>query len=313
MVENPRQAIDLNRLYGQGSWPAFQIGKDSYRSFRRAMAVAEFISQNGSPEDANFKKALLQVSPEQWSYALRQHAFHDTFERLGGLELCAQAFGNAVVDLGSDAGHLAAIALSEGWRSTAYRDARRRSSGRLLAAAALHSNFIDVARGLLSSVSRNPSVARRGLQRVIGNNEAHHTLLKDLRNFQLHYKIVEPDISLRSDENGRAHRLYLDVTMLLTSGYNWKAGAKSVFVQLKTDELEVAPLLEMIARNLDAQVEFFFRAISRTNSDAFNQYIRYMDVYQEQRAALANGMRHSPPFKARWRNKTSAYRKRDLR
>ncbi|KHQ54251.1 hypothetical protein OA50_00842 [Mameliella alba] len=85
------------------------------------LAVASFISQNGDPEDPEFRKALTGMMPDQWEYAIRHSKFHEPVQGLNSLDFTVRAMRTTFLRLNSEVGRMMGSFRISGWEGSEYR------------------------------------------------------------------------------------------------------------------------------------------------------------------------------------------------
>lgn len=240
------------------------------------MAAAERFSYGVSPESAGLDLLIKQLLPEQWEYALRHTDFHYFHTSLEGLALNVDAFRDTLLELHAAAAQMAASGRFIDWKSSEYRRAQRRATGSILTLGALHSAFIDSSRALRNKTFKDPELFNRTIgRRVAINASKEHALLKDLRNYQLHYSMHQPRVTLRINDRGSQFQLFLEARELLLSGYKWKESSKKSILSYPDGRVDIITVCEAILKNLEKQLEAHKRIIARAKSNERKLYLGY--------------------------------------
>lgn len=156
-----------------------------------------------------------------------------------------------------------------------YKREQSKATTQILNFAALYASYIDVCRRIREAchLKDKPSYDR-AIERIIGLNRGVHNFTKELRNFLMHYQIVEPSINISYGAN-RSVQLYLDTRSILYSGYKWKTKSRE-FLQ-KAEKIDVVQTLETVTEDVDRLVRFHHKLVEKRLFDEKFAYDSYMN------------------------------------
>lgn len=219
------------------------------------------MSQNSTNQPKEFSLFTSTLNDEAWQFALRFAPYHKVHIALENLGRVHSAMLEACLSLNSAmAGMDSAFHLYES-DMAAYRRERSRGTSSLLTFSALYASYIEVCYRIRDYAGLKTSLPyRRSIKRILGKNAGEHGFAKDLRNFILHYHLVEPDIVVSLGET-RSVRLLLNSNFLLSSGFVWKPDARK-FIQAN-EKLDVTQATDTIVKDVGRIVKFHHKVSER--------------------------------------------------
>jgi hypothetical protein len=263
------------------------------------------MSFGGDPSDANFLKVLDLIWSGDHEYVLRQTAFFPYYSGLEGLNLAATALKDSFFALNAGSAKMSAAAVTSGWSSNDYEQAQRHTAAALLTFCALHSGFIDSSRALREKAfGKNNNPVRKALGKIFAPVASEHVFLKDLRNCQLHHRLQPPNLRIQNSEYGETVHLHLDRNALLASGWEWKKPSRDFMRNVPKNEVDLISLSRKVLRNIDKQVEFHFRAISRSRALDRDLFLQYKNAIAHAQAKQSDRMAKAFKLDKHWK-KTS--------
>ena len=249
-----RQEFNLVRCFSSRQVMGWHFGDGNLAELNRAFAVAEYMAENGTDQPEGLSMYTSRLSDEAWAFALRYSPYHKVHTTLENLERVHSAMLEACLSLNTAlAGMESAYELHSADRVT-YERERSKATSSLLTFSALYASYVDVCYRIRDYAGLKKSEAyKRAVKRIIGKNAGEHSFAKGLRNFILHYHLVEPEISI-SWGSERSVKLLLESNYLLFSGFTWNADAQN-YIQ-SNEKLDVIKATNTVIRDVRRLVKF---------------------------------------------------------
>lgn len=272
------QEIELSGSFDGSQVFDWHISSEKLAELNRALAVAEYMSNNSINQPKELSRYTSTLSEEAWEFALRFAPYHKVHIALENLGRVHAAMLESCLSLNSAmAGMESAFDLYDSDRA-AYRRERSRATSSLLTFSALYASYIEVCYRIRDYTGlKKSSPYSRSIKRIIHKRSGEHSFAKDLRNFILHYHLVEPDIEISLGE-ARSVRLLLKSNALLFSGFNWKRDAQN-YIQAN-EKLDVMKAINTVIKDVGRVAKFHHKVAERFLPDEKFAY----DVYTMERS-----------------------------
>lgn len=230
------------------------LGREGLAELNRAFAIAEYMAQSLTSHPEGFARYTSMLSENAWNFGINFAPFHKVHIALENLERVHAAMLEACLSLNSAMAGMESALVLRGTDKSAYHREQSKATSSLLTFSALYASYIDVCYRIRNySKLRNKSSHSRAVQRILGKNAGKHDFVKDLRNFILHYHLVEPEVSVSWGEV-RSVKLFLDANSLLYSGFKWTSKARA-FLQ-SSEKLDVIETLSSVVSDVQRQIRF---------------------------------------------------------
>ncbi|UOA14035.1 hypothetical protein [Sulfitobacter dubius] len=249
-----RQEFELSRCFHPHQIMGWHFGDGKLAELNLAFTVAQYMSNNGIDQPEGLSQYTSKLSDEGWAFALRFSPYHKVHIALENLQRVHSAMLEACLSLNAAmAGMESAYELHGSDRSVYIRE-RSKATSSLLTFSALYASYIDVCYRIRDySGLKESNAYPRAVKRILGRNSGEHSFAKGLRNFILHYHLVEPEITI-SWRSERTVRLLLDANSLLFAGFNWAKDARS-YLQ-SNEKLDVMAVTSTVIRDVARLVRF---------------------------------------------------------
>jgi hypothetical protein len=224
------------------------------------------------PEEFAIYVSLL--TDEGWQFALGFCPYHKTHTALMNLEVIHSAMLEACLSLNSAmAGMESAIELDQSKAGVYERESSKATSG-LLTFSALYASYVDVCRRIRGYAGLEKSSSySRAINKIISKTKGMHGFVIGLRNFILHYHLVQPGVVVTTGRQ-RDVKLYLDAALLLSSGFNWKADARE-FIQA-SERIDLIGASNNVSRDVRRLIQFHKKLVHkrfRREQECYELYI----------------------------------------
>jgi len=256
------QDFELCRRFGGGQVLNWHLGNEGMAKLNGALAMAQYMSEGEVDPPVKLSELTSKLSDEAWYFALRFAPYHKVHVALENLERVNLAMLEACLNLNAAMAGMESAFELHGPNKTAYARERSRSTSALLTFSALYASYIDVCRRIrnYSGLKDSPAYSR-AVRRIIINNVGAHGFAKGLRNFMLHYHLVEPNIAITLGE-GRTVKLLLDSSYLLFSGFrDWSPDARDYI--RKNEGLDVISAATSVVRDAGRVILFHRKLAER--------------------------------------------------
>ena len=229
--------------------------------FNRALAVASYMANSDMDKPEGFAVITSMLQEDSWNYSLRFSPYHKVHTALENLERVHAAMLEASFSLNAaTAGMESALELKRSDNS-AYTREQSKATSSLLTFSALYASYIDVCRRIRKYTKmENSNAYQRGIRRVIGKNFGAHCFVTGLRNYILHYNLVEPNIIVSIGEKTTV-QLLLDSNSLFLDGYKWTADARDYIHSDK--KLDVLQTTNTVVKDVARLVRFHRKIAER--------------------------------------------------
>ena len=270
-----RHDFDIAALLGGWQILKFDSECKNLRSLGSALLLANYMSNFQTDQPDAFSRAASELKDDEWMFALRFCSFHRVHSALKNLEIIQNAMEEACLGANSARARMDfSFSKSRSSRSV-YKREQSKATTQILNFAALYASYLDACRRIREACDlKQKSVYDRAIAKIIGRNSGVHDFTKDLRNYLLHYQIVEPSIYISYGANRSAH-LYLDPRSILYSGFKWKTKSRE-FLQ-KTEKIDVVQTLETVTEDVHRLVKFHDKLVAKRLSDEKFAYDSYMN------------------------------------
>lgn len=273
------QDFELTKLFPRNQWMSWHFGGDELAELNRALALASYMAECATDEPEGFARLTSNLHEESWKFALRFCPYHKVHVALENLDTVQSAMLDACQGLNSAmAGMETAFELGPTDRS-AYERERSKATSNLLNFSALYASYLDVCRRLRGYCDLKSSAAyKRAIDRIVGDNAGEHSFISGLRNFILHYQLVQPAISITVGET-RSVKINLDTNSLLYAGFDWSAVARG-FMQSDAT-IDIVGTTSSVFRDVVRLVKFHRKIARKRLSNAASAYELY--VYERRK------------------------------
>lgn len=268
------QHYELLKLF-PGEQTFFSIIFDKSNIYlRRAFYLAQYMAESATDEPDKFARLVSSVNDEAWAFALNFSPYHKVSAALQNLKLVEAAMLEAGLSLNAAMAGMESAMAFPGADTRSYERETSKATINLLNYSALYASYVDVCRRLRQYAGLKESPAyNRAIARIIQKNPGAHEFIKGLRNFMLHYHLVEPHVVVQHGEE-RTVSLLLEADKLVRDGFGWSAGARTFLGANR--KLNVIALTNTISRDVSRLIDFHFKMIDthlKKEKDAYNWYI----------------------------------------
>ncbi|NIY95780.1 MAG: hypothetical protein HWE39_11285 [Oceanospirillaceae bacterium] len=244
----------------------------------RAFAVAQYMAENGVGETEGFTFYTSLLSDEAWEFALRFSPYSKVDNALNNLERVHAAMRESCIGLNTAMAGMAAAMELHDRDTSAYVREQSKATSNLLTFSALYASYIEVCYRIRDYCGLKESQAyRRAIGRLIGEESGEHDFAKGLRNFILHYHLVEPSVTISWGDE-RTVKLLLNSNALLYGGFDWTTNAR-LYIQ-KQKDLDVIATTNVVLRNVNRIVRFHRKMADKKLRDSK----RAFDTYRHERS-----------------------------
>lgn len=284
---NSLQKSRLLELLPRHHWLVWHLKNKELRSLSVALALGSHMANCDTDDDENFAKFSSVLNDEQWRFALRFCPYHDVAATLDNLVLVQSAMDDAYLGLNTALAGMEVAIVGRLSNTNAYDLEKSKATSNLINFTALYSSYIDACRRIRKMVGMpDEKPYNRAIRRLIAENSAQHSFIKDYRNFQLHYRIVEPHIVVRGGKE-RKSSLCLSANQLLFSGYAWKEEAR-IFLG-SSEKLDVIRTAAVVLADVKRLVRFhrkFTERRLRHQKEAYEQYCHERDRHDHLQSSM---------------------------
>lgn len=288
-VDSLRQVLKYFPEIKRGNWFINMINSQKLEII---FSLIEYVSHNKIDEKDSFSDTLSDIDDERWKFILRFAPYHKVHTALENLNTVHRAMVESCLGLNAALGGMdSAVEFGE-HGSISYDRERSLATSCLLNLSALYASYIDVCRRIAEyGHIANETFYRRSISRLIKGKEGQHAFLKDLRNFILHYRLVEPNYKCHIDmKGGRSIVLYLDSHDLLYVGKKWSAPARA-FLQ-KNDEVDILKCASQVTKDVDRIIQFHDKLMRIRLKEERYSY----EFYLKERAKIKHVQKTSTAF-----------------
>lgn len=286
-----RQEFNLFRCFDGHNVLSWYSKGEKLTKFNRSLSVAQYMSQNSTNQPREFSKYTSNLDEEAWQFAVRFSSYHKVHIALENLERVHSAMLEACLNLNSAMAGMETAFELDGNDLSRYRRERSRATSNLLTFSALYASYIEVCYRIRDYAGLKKSAPySNAIRRIIGKKSGEHNFTKDLRNFILHYHLIEPDIEV-SQGKTRTVRLLLKSDYLLFSGFVWKSEAQK-YIQA-SEKLDVMKAITTVTKDVGRVVKFHQKMAERFLPEekfAYDVYVRERNRYRHlQKSAIDLG------------------------
>jgi len=268
-----RQHFDILKLF-EGKHTLFGLLFDKgLVELRRAFYLAQYMADSTTEEPDNFASLVSSVDDQAWAFALTFSPYHKVSAALENLKLVEAAMLEAGLSLNAAMAGMDAAMEFRDAETRSYEREASKATINLLNYSALYASYVDVCRRLrqYAGLKGNPAY-NRAIGRIIQKNSGEHEFIKGLRNFMLHYHLVQPHVVVQH-RDVRTASLLLEADKLVRDGFGWSAGARAFLGS--NGKLNVIALTSKITRDVSRLVDFHFKMVDtrlKKEKDAYNWY-----------------------------------------
>lgn len=246
-----------------GGWQILKFDSEckSLRNLGSALLLANYMINFQTDQPEPFSRAISELTDDEWMFALRFCPFHRVDTAIKNLELIQNAMEEAC--LGANTASAGMEFSFESSRSSPdiYKREQSKATTQIINFTALYASYIDVCRRIRDDCGlKGKESYDRAISRIKRRNRGAHDFTKELRNFLLHYQIVEPSIQISYGAN-RSAQLYLETHSILYSGFKWKTESR-LFLQ-KTDKVDVIQTLKSVTEDIHRLVRFHRKLVAK--------------------------------------------------
>lgn len=232
----------------------WHFGDGELAELNRAFAIVEYMAQSQIDHPEEFGQFTSTLSDKAWNFAIKFAPFNKIHITLENLERVHAAMLEACLGLNAAMASMESALVLRGADKSAYQREQSKATSSLPTFSALYASYIDVCYRIRDySNLRSSASYSRAVRRILGKNAGKHGFVKGLRNFILHYHLLEPEVSVSWGE-ARSVKLLLDANSLLYSGFKWTSEAR-VFIQ-SAEKLDVIEALSSIVSDVQRQIRF---------------------------------------------------------
>lgn len=271
--ENTHQVAALAQFLPGLALMNWDLSGKKLAELNRAFIVTEFVSENDTSQPEVLSAYISTLSEEAWFFALQFSPYHKVHTALENLERVHSAILEASLNLNTSMAGMDSATQLLGFQNKAYAREKSKATSHLLTFASLYASYIDVCYRIRDYCGLKQSQAySRAIKRIIGNNAGAHSFAKGLRNFILHYHLVEPEITIKYREE-RTVKLYLDANSLLFSGFKWDSNAQHYI--RSAEKLDVVAATTSILKDIGRVIRFHRKLAERRLSKSKFAYELY--------------------------------------
>lgn len=239
----------------------------------RAFCLAQYMAENATEEPDEFARLVSSVDDEVWAFALTFSPYHKVSAALQNLKLVESAMLEAGLSLNSAMAGMESAMAFPGSDTRSYEREASKATINLLNYSALYASYVDVCRRIRQYMGLKGSPAyNRAIMRIINTNSGTHEFVKGIRNFMLHYHLVEPQVVVHQSEE-RTVSLLLEADKLTRDGFEWSVGARTFLNENR--KIDIISITNSISRDVSRLIEFHYKMVDKRlkkEKDAYEWY-----------------------------------------
>lgn len=203
----------------------WKIRRDTKRKFTISLLIGSYMSDYSMDDHDTFAKLLSRIDDEYWSFALNFCPFHKILSALENLSYVATAMDDAFLNLNTSLSGMEVAGIRNITKDGVFARQRSLATSSFLSFTSLYATYIDFCWRIRDLLDVPRDVHGRAIGRLIKKNSGMHAFFKSYRNFQMHYKIIEPEFQGELSRTPKS-KLLLDSSDLLYSGFDWPQNAR---------------------------------------------------------------------------------------
>lgn len=286
-IADSRHIHQLAKCFHGYEYFDLHFKEDERRRLKIALMLGSYMAEYCTDYYENFARLLSELSNDEWSFALQYCPFHRVEIALNNLDFIEASMEDSFLGLSTSLAGMEAASAGRITRPESYIIESSKAISSLLSFTTLYATYVDTCRRVrnLTGLDGHSSY-NRAVRRLISRSYGQNQFIKDFRNFQLHYRIVRPDIVTTTGETVTS-KLCLTTNALLYSGYKWKPESRT-FLELDS-QIDVIETVSAVLHDIRRQTKFHRNLVRhrlRRERIAYDTYIRERDRHKHLQAAV---------------------------
>lgn len=282
LIDNKMTKEDFHLLRSFRSQYVFanHVSNQEMRRLNLALILASTFVDNDITELDYISRFCSELYDEEWNYALQfcpYYSIDETIKNLHFLQAAIEdSYLNVVTVLTRKSEAIMQKRLSQEFRHSEEYS----GSISIMNFVSYYASFLDCCWRLRDAVGlRESGPYKRAIRAIISKNQNAHTFVKDYRNFQLHFRNIEPYAEI-SFSGKREQRLLFNATELLYTSFKWKSASK-VYLQ-SAEKLDVIETFVAVKNDVHRVSKFIQSVVfkkMKTEKLAYETYLKVRDQF----------------------------------
>lgn len=227
------------------------------------LTLGEMVSANDKNDVDAISCLCSLLTDEEWRYALSFSRYFEAHAIIKNLEIIVEAMDGAMIEIDrSLAAMVNRLVFHSRRNEKVSGQVKNEALVGILNFLTLYSTQMDICRRLRELIGQKENPAwDRASRRILSKSRFEQSLVKDLRNYSMHFELPNPHAKITYTFPGRESNLLISTASMLQSGYKWKSNSKALLGA--SDELDVISVFRKAFNDAKRLIDFHARQTSK--------------------------------------------------